>query len=145
MVTPGKCSGLVTHLGLGSRGLAGWPCGCARLSRSAGESMTTQGGMPSGDSDGGGPIRRTVRVINPRGLHPRIIDLFTKTAKQFTSTVTLTHNGGTADGKSVWDLIVLVVEPGGVVVLEVDGGDAAAAIEPLAQILAASGGEDYTI
>ena len=40
---------------------------------------------------------------------------------------------------------MLVVEPGGVVVLEVDGEDAAAAIEPLAQILAASGGEDYTI
>jgi phosphotransferase system HPr (HPr) family protein len=108
--------------------------------------MTTHGGSASGDPDDrGGPIRRTVRVINPRGLHPRIIDLFTKTAKQFTSTVTLTHNGGRADGKSVWDLIVLVVEPGGVVDLEVDGVDAAAAVEPLADILAAPGGEDYTI
>ncbi len=138
---------MVIHWGLGSRrGLVRCQCGRARLTRPAGEPMTTHGGSASGDPDDrGGPIRRTVRVINPRGLHPRIIDLFTKTAKQFTSTVTLTHNGGRADGKSVWDLIVLVVEPGGVVDLEVDGVDAAAAVEPLADILAAPGGEDYTI
>jgi len=134
---------MVTDLGKGSRGLVGCQSGCDRLS--AGEPMTTPGGMTNGDSNGGGPIRRTVRVINPRGLHPRIIDLFTKTAKQFTCSVTLTHNGGRADGKSVWDLILLVVMPGGDVDLEVDGVDAAAAVEPLASILAAPGGEDYTI
>ncbi|HJZ57880.1 MAG TPA: HPr family phosphocarrier protein [Gemmataceae bacterium] len=92
-----------------------------------------------------GPIRRTVRVINPRGLHPRIIDLFTKTAKGFASVVTLWNGELRANGKDVWDLITLVVLPDSDVVLEVDGPDAATAVEPLARILASPGGEDYTI
>ena len=92
-----------------------------------------------------GPIRRTIRVINPRGLHPRIIDLFTKTAKKYTSAVTLGYGEMRADGKSVWDLIMLVVLPDSEVVLEVDGPDAPIAVEPLTEILASPGGEDYTI
>lgn len=106
--------------------------------------MTTQG-RTTDDGARGGPIRRTVRVINPRGLHPRIIDLFTKTAKGFAAAVTLRNGDAQADGKSVWDLIMLVVLPDTDVVLEVDGSDAADAVGPLADILAAPAGEDYTI
>ncbi|MDB5306822.1 MAG: ptsH [Gemmataceae bacterium] len=97
------------------------------------------------DPAGEGPIRRTVRITNPRGLHPRIIALFTKTAMGFASSVTLYNGDLQADGKSVWDLITLMAEQGADVVLEVAGSDAAAAVDPLAEILAAPGGEDYTI
>ena len=90
-------------------------------------------------------IRRTVRVVNPRGLHPRIIDFFTKTAKQFQSAVTVWNGDSRADGKSVFDLILLVVLPETEVVLEVEGPDASAACESLAKVLASEGGEDYTI
>lgn len=92
-----------------------------------------------------GPIRRTLRVINPRGLHPRIIELFTKTAKKFAATVTLWNGEMRGDGKDVWDLITLLVLPDTDVILEVDGPDAVEAIEPLAEILSAPGGEDYKI
>ena len=55
-------------------------------------------------------------------------------------------NGETrADGKSPTDLILLVALPGTELTLEVDGADARDAIEVLAHILAAVGGEDYTI
>lgn len=90
-----------------------------------------------------GPVRRTIRIVNPRGLHPRIIDLFTKTARRFESAVTLFNGELQANGKDVWDLITLVVLPDADVVLEVDGSDAAAAAEALGEILAAPGGEDY--
>jgi phosphocarrier protein HPr len=100
---------------------------------------------PATGPAGNGPIRRTIRIVNPRGLHPRIIDLFTKTAKRFTAAVTVRNGEVAADGKSVMDLILLVALPDSDVVLEVDGPDAAAAIEPLAAILAAPGGEDYTL
>jgi phosphotransferase system HPr (HPr) family protein len=91
------------------------------------------------------PIRRTVRVVNPRGLHPRIIDFFTKTAKKFHSAVTVWNGDMRADGKSMFDLILLVVLPQTDVVLEVEGPDAAAAFESLARVLGSESGEDYTI
>jgi len=105
---------------------------------------------PAGSSrppapSGAGPIRRKVKVVNPRGLHHRVIDLFTKTAKRFESKITLWNGELKADGKDLWDLLLLVVLPETEVVLEADGPDAAAAVEPLAAILAAPGGEDYTI
>jgi phosphotransferase system HPr (HPr) family protein len=90
------------------------------------------------------PIRRTIRVVNPRGLHPRIIDLFTRTAKRFAAAVTIWHGEMRGNGKDVWDLIALLVLPDSEVVLEVDGSDAADAVGPLADILAAPGGEDYS-
>lgn len=92
-----------------------------------------------------GPIRRTVRVVNPLGLHHRVADRLARTAKGFQATVVVWNGELRADGTSVWDLLGLVVMPGTEVVLEVDGPDAAAAVEPLADILAAPGGEDYTI
>lgn len=104
-----------------------------------------EGGPCAGPQPGGGPIRRTVRVVNPLGLHQRVADRFTRTAKQFAADVTVWHGELRADGKSVWDLIMLVVLPDSEVVLEVEGPDAASAVEHLSEILAAPSGEDYTI
>lgn len=92
-----------------------------------------------------GPLRRVVRVTNPLGLHYRAADRFARAARQYASTVTVWNGDLRADGKSLTDLILLVVFPGTEVVLEVDGADADRAIDPLSQILAAPSGEDYTI
>jgi phosphotransferase system HPr-like phosphotransfer protein len=55
-------------------------------------------------------------------------------------------NGPTrADGKNLMDLIMLVAMPGAEVVLEVDGPDAPDAVEPLTEILASPGGENFAI
>ena len=105
---------------------------------------------PPPDSDpptavGEGPFRRVIRVINPLGLHHRIADRFSRTASQYSCTVTVWNGEARADGKNIWDLIMLVVLPDTEVILEVDGPDAPTALEPLAGILASPGGEDYTI
>jgi phosphotransferase system HPr (HPr) family protein len=92
-----------------------------------------------------GPIRRTVRVTNPLGLHWRVADRFSRAAKGFASAVTVWNGDTRADGKSPTDLLLLVALPGTEVVLEVDGPDADVAVEPLADILASPGGEDYAI
>jgi phosphotransferase system HPr (HPr) family protein len=86
-----------------------------------------------------------VRVVNPLGLHPRLADRFLRTAKQYACAVTVWNGESRADGKSLWDLILLVVLPDSEVTLEVDGPDAARAVDPLAEVLASPGGEDYTI
>jgi phosphotransferase system HPr (HPr) family protein len=97
------------------------------------------------DSGSGGPLRRTIRIINPLGLHHRVADRFSRTANQYTCTVTVWNGEARADGKSLWDLILLVAMPDAEVILEVEGPDAPHAVDPLAAILAAPGGEDYTI
>lgn len=92
-----------------------------------------------------GPLRRTIRIINPFGVHPRVADRFSRTARQYGCVVTVWNGENKADGKSITDLIVLMVMPDSEVVLELEGDDAATALEPLSEILAAADGEDYTI
>src|SRR5439155_26411592 len=96
---------------------------------------------PPTPTPGSGPLRRVVRVRNPNGLHPRLADRFIRTANQFACTVTVWNGEARADGKNLWDLIMLVVLPDVEVVLEVDGPDAPRALDPLAEVLASPGGE----
>lgn len=97
------------------------------------------------EANGAGPYRRTVRVVNPLGLHWRVAERFSRTAKTFACAVRVFNGETRADGKSPTDLILLIALPGAELVLEVDGADAAVALGPLSEILAAAGGEDYTI
>lgn len=92
-----------------------------------------------------GPLRRTIRIINPLGVHMRVADRFSRSAAKYSCSVTVWNGDNKADGKSMLDLVMLVMLPEMEVVLEVEGDDAATALEPLTEILAASDGEDYTI
>ena len=94
---------------------------------------------------GSGPLRRTVRIINPAGLHMRLADRFTRTARQYTCIVAVWNGETRADGKNLIDLIMLMAMPDSEVILEVDGPDALQALDPLAAVLGSPGGEDYTI
>jgi phosphotransferase system HPr (HPr) family protein len=94
---------------------------------------------------GSGPIRRTIRIVNPLGIHMRVADRFSKVAKQYSCSVIVWNGEARANGTNIWDLIGLLVMQDADVILEVDGPDAATAVEPLAEILASPGGEDYTI
>jgi len=105
--------------------------------------MGALNGTPCGGS--GGAMRRVVRIVNPLGLHHRVADRFARTAAGFDVRITVRNGELSADGKSLWDLMMLLAFEGTDVVLEVDGPDATAAMEPLAGILAARGGEDYSI
>lgn len=88
---------------------------------------------------GNGPIRRSITIINPLGLHYRPAQVFSETAKKFRSNVTVWNGTNKADGRSLVELILLVALPGSELILEVDGADASAAIEDLTGILASPG------
>ena len=75
----------------------------------------------------------------------RAADRFARAAKQYSCVIVVWNGSVRANGKDLWDLIGLTVLPGTDVVLEVDGTDALTALEVLTDILAAPGGEDYTI
>jgi phosphotransferase system HPr (HPr) family protein len=89
--------------------------------------------------NGTSPIRKTVVVANPHGLHMRPAAAFANKAKQFSCRVTVWNGPNKADGKSSLDLILLVALPGAELTLEVDGADACAAAEALADVLGSAG------
>lgn len=88
---------------------------------------------------GSGPLKRTVVVANPMGLHMRPATAFAQLARSYGSRVTVWNGPARADGKSSLDLILLVAMPGSELVLEVEGEDAPAAIDRLAEVLASPG------
>lgn len=85
----------------------------------------------------GDTLQRKVVITNPHGLHMRPSAAFVEMAGRFNCTVTLSLNGRSVNGKSLWDLLLLQALPGSEVTLEVAGPDAPAALDALAIQLAA--------
>jgi phosphotransferase system HPr (HPr) family protein len=83
------------------------------------------------------PLRQTILLGNPNGLHMRPSAAFVELAGRFQSSVVLHYEGKSADGKSMWDLIGLAVMPGAELTVEVAGPDAAEAMAALAGLLRA--------
>jgi phosphotransferase system HPr (HPr) family protein len=83
-------------------------------------------------------LRRRVTITNPQGFHLRPQNAFAQKAKQFACTVTLIRDDLRVDGKRQWDLMMLSVEQGTELELEVSGADAAAALDALVEILEAT-------
>ena len=86
-----------------------------------------------------GPVKRTVIVANPMGLHMRPASAFSSLARRFRCAVTVWNGPNKADGKSMLELILLVAMPGAELVVEADGDDAADAAERLTELLADPG------
>jgi|GEM_PF-1170811 len=85
-------------------------------------------------------ITRTVIVANPpMGLHVRPAAAFAKLVRGFKCTVALSNAVKRADGRSAFDLLGLLAEPGTELVLEIEGEDADIAVGPLCDILTADG------
>lgn len=88
------------------------------------------------------PLRRSVVVNNPNGLHMRPATRFAQQARVIPQRVTVFHGEKRADGKSSLDLLMLIAMPGAELWVELDGddsSDAAEAIRALCDILAAPG------
>jgi phosphocarrier protein HPr len=84
-----------------------------------------------------GPLRTTVVIRNPQGLHMRPAMAFARIANRFRSAVTIRRQDKAANGRSMVQLMTLAALPGTELVLEVDGEDAAAALPVLAAALEA--------
>jgi phosphotransferase system HPr (HPr) family protein len=77
-------------------------------------------------------FRRTVTVKAPHGLHIRPCTLVAQQAMKFQSRIRLTKPGVQADAKSILELMTLGAVHGSELMLEVDGPDAADALQQLA-------------
>ena len=79
--------------------------------------------------------RRTVEIVNERGLHARASAKFVKLAAGFDAEVTVSRDGQTVDARSIMGLMMLAAGPGCCIDIVAEGPEAAEAIEALASLV----------
>jgi phosphotransferase system HPr (HPr) family protein len=82
-------------------------------------------------------VTRTVRIVNPQGLHARPADLFVKLASQFEADVEVTKENECVDGKSILSILTLAAEQGTELTIAARGRDAQQVILALAELVEA--------
>jgi phosphocarrier protein len=87
--------------------------------------------------------RRTVEIVNARGLHARASAKFVKAAAQFDAEVKVSREGQTVDAQSIMGLMMLGAGPGSEIEIIAEGPDAAVAVDGLAQLVADRFDEDH--
>jgi phosphocarrier protein HPr len=80
--------------------------------------------------------RRTVEIVNARGLHARASAKFVKAAAQFDAEVHVSREGSKVDARSIMGLMMLAAGIGSEIEIEASGPDAKAALELLCQMVA---------
>ena len=80
-------------------------------------------------------VQKAVVVSNPKGMHARPAELFSRLALQFSSDIQVIREDLRVDAKSILDVLTLGAEQGTRLVLEAKGTDAQAAIEALERLV----------
>lgn len=79
-------------------------------------------------------VSRQVTLTVPHGLHLTPISQLVRCASGYSSSIRILFDGRSADGKSVYDLMLLAAPCGSELTLEAQGADAAAAVDSLSQL-----------
>jgi phosphocarrier protein len=83
-----------------------------------------------------------VTVVNQLGLHARAAARFVHLATKFDSHVRVGRDSRVMDGKSIMGILLLAAARGTSLTITADGPDEEAAVEALAQLVAAGFGEE---
>ncbi|HZV04547.1 MAG TPA: HPr family phosphocarrier protein [Gemmataceae bacterium] len=83
----------------------------------------------------GEPLVQKVVINNPQGFHMRPMAAFAQLASRFESSVKVSREGQSVNGKSILDLMLLAAAQGTELTLEVAGPDAQAALNALVNVL----------
>lgn len=81
--------------------------------------------------------RRNVTLVNSRGLHARAAAQFVKLAEGFDAQIFVTRHGETVSGGSIMGLMMLAAATGCDILIEAAGAEAKAAVDALADLVAA--------
>jgi len=81
-------------------------------------------------------LKRTVEVINERGLHARASAKFVKMAAAYDAEVTVSRDGQTVDAQSIMGLMMLAAGPGSTIEIAADGPDAEGVLDALTKLIA---------
>lgn len=81
-------------------------------------------------------LRRTVEIVNERGLHARASAKFVKLAAGFDAEVSVSRDGSTVDARSIMGLMMLAAGIGSTIEISAEGEEAEAALEALCALVA---------
>lgn len=79
-------------------------------------------------------IKKTVKVINPSGLHTRPSAMLVQLASEFESEFHIHMYGYTVNGKSILGVMTLAADEGSEMELEFDGPDEEEALRRVVQL-----------
>jgi phosphocarrier protein len=85
---------------------------------------------------------RRITIVNRRGLHARAAAQFVKLAGEFDADITVAKDGPEVSGLSIMGLMMLAAAPGTSIEVRAQGGQAEAAIEAIASLIACGFDED---
>ena len=85
---------------------------------------------------------QSVVIVNQKGLHARASAKLAKLAGSFSSKITVSHKGTSADANSIMDLLLLVASKGCEIEITAEGTDAAHAVTAIASLVTDGFGED---
>ena len=94
------------------------------------------------DAGGADGLKRTLKILNKRGLHARAAAKFVRTAGQFDASVRVTHGGQTVAGLSIMGLMMLAAGIGSDIEVSVSGPQANEAMAALVELVSLKFGED---
>ena len=80
-------------------------------------------------------VSKKLEIKNKLGLHARAAALFVQTINKFSSQVTVTHDGCTADGRSIMGMLTLGATQGSKILIEATGEDAEKAVRAVERLL----------
>jgi phosphocarrier protein HPr len=86
-------------------------------------------------------MERTVEIVNKNGLHARPAAEIVKLSSKFKSEITIVRDDLEVNGKSIMGVMMLAAEFGSNIVVRANGDDAEAAINAIADLVAARFGE----
>ena len=86
-------------------------------------------------------LEKELKIKNPSGLHLRPAGILCKTAIQFESSISFTHNESTANAKSVLSVLGACVKCGDNITLRCEGADEEEAMQKLVRLIEGGLGE----
>jgi phosphocarrier protein len=81
-------------------------------------------------------LRRTVGIVNERGLHARASAKFVKLASTFDAEIQVSRDGSTVDARSIMGLMMLAAGIGSTIEISAEGVEAEAALDALCALVA---------
>lgn len=88
-----------------------------------------------------GTASQRLTIVNKRGLHARASGKFARLAGTFNADIEVRHDGETANGTYIMDLLMLQAHQGTQIELLASGPDAADAVEALSGLVRDGFGE----